>query len=131
MQLVRFQIQITGMELQIIQNKIFEIRGQRVMLDFDLAELYEVETRALNQAVKRNIKRFPSDFMFQLTNKEFDNLMSQSVISSWGGTRKLPFAFTEHGVTMLASVLRSERAIELNIQIVRAFIALRPLGFAA
>jgi hypothetical protein len=120
------------MELQIIQNKIFEIRKQRVMLDFDLAELYEVETRALNQAVKRNLKRFPSDFMFQLSNKEFDNLMSQSVISSWGGTRKLPFAFTEHGVTMLASVLRSERAIEINIQIVRAFIALRQyaLGYA-
>ncbi len=120
------------MELQIIQNKIYEIRGQRVMLDFDLAELYEVETRVLNQAVKRNIKRFPSDFMFQLSNKEFDNLMSQIVISSWGGTRKLPFAFTEHGVTMLASVLRSERAVEINIQIVRAFIALRQyaLGYA-
>ena len=120
------------MELQIIQNKIFEIRSQRVMLDFDLAELYEVETRALNQAVKRNINRFPSDFMFQLTNKEFDNLMSQSVISSWGGTRKLPYAFTEHGVTMLASVLRSERSIQINIQIVRAFIILRQyaLGYA-
>ena len=120
------------MDLQIIQNKIYEIRGQRVMLDFDLADMYEVETRALNQAVKRNIKRFPSDFMFQLSNKEFDNLMSQSVISSWGGTRKLPYAFTEHGVTMLASVLRSERAIEINIQIVRAFIALRQyaLGYA-
>lgn len=119
------------MELQLIQNKIFEIRGQRVMLDFDLAEMYEVETRVLNQAVKRNISRFPADFMFQLSNKEFDNLMSQIVISSWGGTRKLPYAFTEHGVTMLASVLRSERAIEINIQIVRVFIALRPLGFAA
>ena len=120
------------MELQIIQNKIYEIRGQRVMLDFDLAELYEVETRVLNQAVKRNIKRFPTDFMFQLTNKEFDNLMSQIVISSWGGTRKLPFAFTEHGITMLASVLRSERAVDINIQIVRAFIALRQyaLGYA-
>lgn len=120
------------MEIQIIQNKIFEIRGQRVMLDFDLAELYEVETRALNQAVKRNTKRFPTDFMFQLTNKEFENLKSQSVISSWGGLRKLPYAFTEHGVTMLASVLRSERAIEINIQIVRAFIALRQyvLGYA-
>ena len=81
------------MELQIIQNKIFEIRGQRVMLDFDLAALYEVETRVLNQAVKRNINRFPFDFMFQLSNREFDNLMSQSVISSWGGTRKLPFVF--------------------------------------
>jgi len=120
------------MELQIIQNKIFEIRGNRVMLDFDLAELYEVETRAMNQAVKRNIKRFPYDFMFQLTKKEVENLMSQSVISSWGGTRKLPYAFTEHGVTMLASVLRSERAVEINIQIVRAFIALRQyaLGYA-
>ena len=102
------------------------------MLDFDLAELYEVETRTLNQAVKRNFKRFPSDFMFQLSNKEFDNLMSQIVISSWGGTRKLLYAFTEHGITMLASVLRSERAIEINIQIVRAFIALRQyaLGYA-
>jgi phage regulator Rha-like protein len=120
------------MELQIIQNKIYEIRGIRVMLDFDLAELYETETRSLNQAVRRNIKRFPSDFMFQLTNKEFDNLISQSVTSSWGGTRKLPFAFTEHGVTMLASVLRSEKAIEINIQVVRAFIALREyaLGYA-
>lgn len=120
------------MELQIIQNKIYEILGQRVMLDFDLAELYEVETRTLNQAVERNTKRFPSDFMFQLSNKEFENLMSQIVISSWGGTRKLPYAFTEHGITMLASVLRSERAIEINIQIVRAFIALRQyaLGYA-
>jgi len=132
MQFVLFQHQIIGMELQIIQNKIYEIRGQRVMLDFDLADLYEVETRVLNQAVKRNIKRFPFDFMFQLSNNEFDNLMSQSVISSWGGIRKLPYAFTEHGVTMLASVLRSERAIEINIQIVRAFIALRQyaLGYA-
>jgi len=120
------------MDLQIIQHKIYEIRGQRVMMDFDLADLYEVETRVLNQAVKRNIKRFPTDFMFQLSNKEFDNLMSQFVISSWGGTRKLPFAFTEHGITMLASVLRSEKAIEVNIQIVRAFIALRQyaLGYA-
>ena len=120
------------MELQIIQNKIYEVRGQRVMLDFDLAELYEVETRTLNQAVKRNTKRFPSDFMFQLSNKEFDNLMSQIVISSWGGTRKLPYAFTEHGITMLASILRSEKAIEVNIQIVRAFVILRQyaLGYA-
>ncbi len=120
------------MELQFIQNKIYEIRGQRVMLDFDLAILYEVETRVLNQAVKRNANRFPADFMFQLTNKEFDSLMSQIVISSWGGTRKLPFAFTEHGVTMLASVLRSKRAVEINLEIVRAFIALRQyaLGYA-
>lgn len=104
----------------------------RVMLDFHLAEMYETETRVLNQAVKRNIKRFPADFMFQLTNVEFDNLISQNVTSSWGGIRKLPFAFSEHGVTMLASVLRNEKAIEINIQIVRAFIALRQyaLGYA-
>ena len=113
------------MELQIIQNKIHEIRGQRVMLDFDLAEMYQVETRVLNQAVKRNISRFPPDFMFQLTTNEFTNLTSQIVISSWGGTRKPPLAFTEHGVTMLSSVLRSETAIEINIQIVRAFITMR------
>ena len=102
------------------------------MLDFDLSELYEVETRTLNQAVKRNIRRFPSDFMFQLTNNKLENLISQSVTSRWGGIRKLPYAFTEHGVTVLASVLRSERAIEINIQIVRAFIALRQfaLGYA-
>jgi hypothetical protein len=120
------------MELQIIQSKIYEIRNQRVIIDFELAELYDVETRILNQAVKRNIKRFPPDFMFQLTNKEFDNLISHSVTSSWGGTRKLPYAFTEHGVTMLASILKSDRAIDINIQIVRAFIALRQfaLGYA-
>lgn len=120
------------MELQIIQNRIYEIRGLKVMLDYDLAELYEVETRALNQAVKRNIKRFPIDFMFQLDEEEAEILKSQFVTSSWGGTRKLPFAFTEHGVTMLASVLRSDKAIEVNIQIVRAFIILRQyaLGYA-
>lgn len=120
------------MELQIIQNRIYEIRGLKVMLDYDLAELYEVETRALNQAVKRNMKRFPIDFMFQLNEEEAEILKSQFVTSSWGGTRKLPFAFTEHGVTMLASVLRSDKAIEVNIQIVRAFIILRQyaLGYA-
>lgn len=120
------------MELQIIQNRIYEIRGLKVMLDYDLAELYEVETRALNQAVKRNMKRFPIDFMFQLDEEETEILKSQFVTSSWGGTRKLPFAFTEHGVTMLASVLRSDKAIEVNIQIVRAFIILRQyaLGYA-
>lgn len=102
------------------------------MLDYDLSELYEVETRVLNQAVKRNMKRFPIDFMFQLNEKEFEILKSQFVTSSWGGTRKLPFAFTEHGITMLASVLRSDKAIEVNIQIVRAFIILRQyaLGYA-
>lgn len=120
------------MELQIIQGKIYEIRGQKVMLDWDLAELYQVETRVLNQSVKRNIKRFPSDFMFQLTKEEFDNLMSQIVISSlksqfvissWGGIRKLPFAFTEQGLAMLSGILNSDVAIEVNISIMRAFVA--------
>lgn len=119
------------MELQIIQSKIYELRGLKVILDKDLAGMYEVTTGNLNKAVKRNIDRFPQDFMFQLTNEEFD-LIFQNGISSWGGTRKLPYAFTEHGVTMLASVLRSDKAIEINIQIVRAFIALRQyaLGYA-
>lgn len=107
--------------------KIFEIRGQRVMLDSDLAALYEVETKALLQQVRRNPKRFPRDFMFQLSGREWENLRSQFVTSSsgWGGRRSLPFAFTEHGVAMLSSVLRSEHAVAVNIEIVRAFIAMR------
>ena len=120
------------MELQIIQNKIYEIRGMRVMLDFDLSELYEIETKVLKQSVRRNLNRFPKDFMFELTLDEWSNLRSQFVTSSWGGTRYLPFAFTEQGVAMLASVLNSPKAIEINIQIVRAFVVLRQyaLGFA-
>ena len=120
------------MELQIIQNKIFEIRGQRVMLDFDLAELYQVETKRLKEAVRRNISRFPSDFMFELNTKEWEILRTQFATSSWGGTRYQPFAFTEHGVAMLASVLNSPKAILINIQIVRVFILLRQytLGYA-
>lgn len=114
-------------ELQLIQSKIYEIRGQKVMVDKDLAELYHVETRRLNEAVKRNIKRFPSDFMFQLTNEEFEILKSQFAISSWGGTRKLPFAFTEQGLAMLSGVLNSDIAIEVNIKIMRAFVAVRQL----
>jgi hypothetical protein len=113
-----------------IENKIFLIRGEKVILDKDLAKLYEVETRTLIQAVKRNIERFPQDFMFQLTKKEFDSLMSQFVISSWGGTRKLPHAFTEHGVAMLSSVLKSKRAILVNIQIMRTFTKLRKMLLA-
>ncbi|MDI9365809.1 MAG: ORF6N domain-containing protein [Flavobacterium sp.] len=113
------------MELQIIQQKIFEIRGQKVMFDFDLAALYEVERRSLNQAVKRNIESFPEDFMFQITREEYTNLKSQIVISSWGGARSLPYAFTEHGITMVASILKSTKARKMNIAIVRAFIALR------
>jgi hypothetical protein len=120
------------MDLQLIQNKIYEIRGQRVMLDFDLAVLYTTETKRLKEAVRRNINRFPADFMFELTNKEWEILRSQIATSSWGGARYQPFAFTEHGVAMLASVLKSETAIEVNIQIVRAFIALRQfaIGYA-
>lgn len=109
----------------IIKDKIHTIRDQQVMLDRDLAELYGVENRMLNQAVKRNIGRFPDDFMFQLTTQEIQILKSQFVTSSWGGVRKLPYAFTEHGVAMLVGVLKSQRAIEVNIQIMRAFIAMR------
>ena len=113
------------MEITIIQKKIFEVRGQWIMLDRHLAELYGVPTKSLNLAVKRNIKRFPIDFMFQLTKEELQNLRLQFETSSWGGTRYLPYAFTEHGVTMLASVLKSDTAIQVNINIVRAFIALK------
>lgn len=117
------------MELAIIiQNKIYEIRGQQVMLDFDLAEMYGMETKVLKQSVKRNIKRFPSDFMFELTKEEFDSLRSQIVTSNKkGGTRYMPFAFTEQGVAMLSSVLNSDIAIEINIAIMRAFVAVRRL----
>ena len=112
-------------ELQIIQSKIYEIRGQRVMLDRDLAELYHVETKVLNQSVKRNIMRFPADFMFKLSKQEFDNLRSQFVTSSWGGSRTLPYAFTEQGVAMLSGLLKSDIAINTNIAIMRAFVAMR------
>ena len=147
-------------EIEAIQNKIYEIRGQRVMLDFDLAEMYGVETRALNQAVKRNIERFPEDFMFQLTKGEYSILRSQIVTSNdWksqnatsnlpdnknvsvlisqivtskpierrGGTQKLPYAFTENGVAMLSSVLRSPLAIQVNIGIMRAFTEFRKIA---
>ncbi len=110
-----------------IQSKIYTIRGLQVMLDKDLADLYNVETRALNQAVNRNIERFPPDFMFQLTKDEFENLISQFVISSsqWGGIRKLPYAFTEQGVAMLSGVLKSDAAVRVNIQIIRAFVAMK------
>lgn len=157
------------MPKEIIENKVYIIRGQRVMLDKDLAWLYEVETKRLNEAVKRNIERFPEDFMFQLTKEEYENLMfqfgtssrenenlrsqfatskkeenlmSQIAISSsdekilekiktsasWGGVRYLPYAFTEHGVAMLSSVLRSKRAVAINIQIVRIFNHLRNMA---
>lgn len=111
------------MQLQLIQNKIYEIRGQRVMLDFDLAEPYEIETRVLKQAVKRNLNRFPKNFMFELTKKEYNEIRTQFIIDEHGRgkySKFNPFAFTEQGVAMLASVLNSSKAIEINIQIVRA-----------
>ena len=108
-----------------IQSMIKTVRGQQVMLDRDLATLYGVENRALNQAVKRNSERFPEDFMFQLNKAEDDDLKSQNVTSSWGGRRKLPYAFTEQGIAMLSSVLRSPMAIDVNIRIMRAFVAMR------
>lgn len=110
-----------------ISNKIYFTRNQKVMLDSDLALLYGVETKRLNEQVKRNDSRFPLDFMFQLTELEFQNLKSQNATSSWGGTRKLPYAFTEHGVLMLSSVLKSDRAIQTNIQIMRIFTKVRQL----
>ena len=114
------------MELQTIQKKIYEIRGKQVMLDFDLALLYGVETKVLKQGVKRNIRRFPLDFMFELTQEEFNSLRSQIVTSNKrGGIRYMPFAFTEQGVAMLSSILKSETAIEINISIIRAFVAVR------
>src|SRR3972149_4807704 len=114
-------------DLIAIEQAIFLIRGQKVMLDVDLAKLYGVTTFNLNKAVKRNLDRFPEDFMFQLNYQEVRNLIFQFGISSWGGTRKLPRAFTEQGVAMLSSVLKSKRAIQVNIQIMRAFIKLKEM----
>jgi hypothetical protein len=111
-----------------IERRILMIRGQKVMLDADLAELYDVETKALNRAVGRNSSRFPADFMFELTSKEFENLRYQfGTSSSWGGRRSHPLAFTEQGVAMLSSVLRSPRAVQVNIAIMRAFVRLRKI----
>ena len=118
-------------DLQLIQSKIYEIRGHKVMINRDLAELYQVTTGNLNKSVQRNIKRFPSDFMFQLTKEEFDqlktNLIFQNGISNWGGTRKLPYAFTEQGPAMLSGISNSDTAIQVNINIMRAFVAMRRL----
>ncbi|MFA4858388.1 MAG: ORF6N domain-containing protein [Candidatus Margulisiibacteriota bacterium] len=110
-----------------IENKILLIRGQKVILDKDLAELYGVRTREINKAVTRNRERFPKDFSFKLSKQEFNNLMFQIGTSSWGGTRKLPRVFTEQGVAMLSSVLKSRRAVLVNIAIMRAFVRLRQL----
>jgi hypothetical protein len=130
-------------KIMTIQDMIYEIRGYQVMLDADLAKIYQVETKVMNQAVKRNVERFPPEFMFQLTKIEYENLISQFTISSlktkisppnlksqivtssWGGRRKLPFAFTEHGVIMLSSVLNSKIATKINIAVVKAFIDMR------
>ena len=108
-----------------IEDKIITIRGQQVMLDRDLAGIYQVETKVLNQAVKRNIEKFPTDFMFQLTKEEFENLKSQFVTSSWGGIRKLPFVFTEHGCFQASSVLKSDIAKRMSVFVVRAFVAMK------
>ena len=113
------------MEIEQIKKSILEIRGKKVMLDMDLAIIYEVETRVLKQAVRRNIDRFPDDFMFELTIEELKNLTSQFVTSSWGGQRHKPFAFTEQGIAMLSSVLKSKKAIQMNITIMRAFVIMR------
>lgn len=114
---------------ELVMNKIYLIRSQKVMLDSDLAELYLVTTGNLNKSVGRNIKRFPKDFMFQLTESEFKNLMFQNGISSWGGKRKLPYVFTEQGVAMLSGVLNSDRGIAVNIQIMRIFSKIRQMLF--
>ena len=143
MQQFKYDIQNTEMQIiQSIQNRIYEIRGERVMLDKDLAALYDTETKALNLAVKRNIKRFPKDFMFQLTKEEFESLRFQietlekydaplrlqnETSKGRGGTRYLPYVFTEQGVAMLSGILNSERAINMNIAIMRAFVEVRKI----
>lgn len=116
------------MELILIQQKIHTIRDQQVMLDFDLAEMFDIETRGLKQSVRRNGTRFPLDFMFELTKEEWKNFLTSQTVMLENPSKYQPFAFTEHGVTMLASVLRSERAVQMNIAIVRAFVAMRHLA---
>ena len=113
--------------VEVIATKVFEVRGKKVMLDVDLARLYGVDTKRLIEQVKRNKKRFPDDFMYQVTKQEVANLRSQFATSSWGGRRYLPLVFTQEGVAMLSSVLNSERAIKVNIQIMRAFVKLKEL----
>ena len=112
---------------ELVMNKIYFIRSKKVMIDSDLSILYQVETKRLNEQVNRNIERFPEDFMFQLTNSEFENLKSQIATSSWGGRRTLPYVFTEQGVAMLSGILNSSTAIRVNIKIIRVFIKMREL----
>ena len=109
----------------VVEERIYSLRSLQVMIDSDLAELYQVSTKRLNEQVKRNIKRFPADFMFQLTEVEWKDLRSQNATSSWGGRRNLPFVFTEHGITTLSGILKSDIAIKVNISIVRAFVQMR------
>jgi len=118
------------MELQVIRSKIYDLRGMRVMLDFDLASLYQVETKSLNLSVKRNIRRFPADFMFQLTDAEWNSLRLQNETSKRGGRRYLPYAFTEQGIAMLSGLLNSEIAIEMNIAIMRTFVYIRQIALS-
>ena len=122
--MVKKELQVLVAEQKIL-NKIYVIRAEKVMLDQDLADMYAVETKQLKRQVKRNIERFPKDFMFELTKKEFENLRSQIVTSSWGGTKYIPMAFTEQGIAMLSSVLNSKTAIEVNIRIIRVFTKLK------
>ena len=110
---------------EIVSNKIYFIRNTKVMLDTDLAELYQVETKRINEQIKRNRTRFPENFMFQLTEIEYENLKSQFATSRWGGSRKLPYAFTEHGILQLANVLKSERATQMSIKIIEVFVSMR------
>ena len=112
-----------------ITGLIYLIRGQRVILDRDIAELYGVETKRLKEQVKRNIERFPEDFMFELSTREYENLRSHFATSSWGGTRYIPMAFTEHGILMISSVLKNDKAVQVNIQIMRAFMKMRQMIF--
>ena len=118
---------LTTLPEETIIRKIFGIRGNKVMIDFDLASMYGVSTKVLKQAIKRNIRRFPNDFMFELTKSGFEILRSQIVTSSWGGTRYQPFVFTEQGVAMLSGILNSVHAIQVNIAIMRAFVQLRQI----
>jgi hypothetical protein len=113
------------MELELIKNSILDLRGKKVILDYELAKLYGIETKRLKESVRRNLRRFPEDFMFELSQEEWFNLRSQFASSSWGGKRYSPFAFTEQGVAMLSSVLNSDRAIDVNISIMRAFVLMR------
>ena len=113
------------MEIEVIQNKIHEIRGFKVMLDFDIAELYQIENKRLKASVRRNINRFPEDFVFELSEKEFTNLRTKISSSSYGGTRYMPYAFTEQGIAMLSSVINTDKAIEINISIMRTFVTIR------